>query len=253
MVLLLPQWVYADSFELTPALYYFHYEEFDTNDRLLDKETGVIPGLQLGLDRSIQRGIFQSRAAFFSGEVDYDGQTQAGFPHETDTSTRLIKLGLKWISGDMTAIPARFFLGFQYWDWDRDIQTRNGVLGLHEVYTWSELALGLKFESEQNRYAHYWLDISALYILNPKVAVFLPSSKLSLALGREPGFRVRAGKTWNNDDGMTNSFSLFAEYWEFGRSDPVFTDDFFGRAGFLVEPRSESFHSGIEYSLTFRF
>jgi hypothetical protein len=252
-ILPLPHRAEAGTFELTPSLYYFHYQEFDTGNRLLNEENGVLPGLKLGFNHAVNGGIIQSRVSYFSGEVDYDGQTQSGAPHETDTSARLIKLGLKWISRDTATIPGQFFLGFQYWNWDRDIQTNNGVLGLHEVYTWNELELGIKFESEQNQYARYWLDISALYVFNPQVEVSLPSSKVNLDLGQEPGFRVRAGKTWGNDDGLSSSFSLFAEYWEFGRSDAVFTDDFFGQTAFLVEPRSESFHSGMEFIVIYSF
>lgn len=243
----------AGTFELTPSVYYFQYQEFDTCNRLLNEENGVLPGLKLGFNHAANGRIIQSRISLFSGEVDYDGQTQSGAPHETDTSTRLINLGLKWILRDAATIPGQLFLGFQYWDWDRDIQTNNGVLGLHEVYTWSELELGVKFESEQKQYSRYWLDISALYVLNPQVEVSLPSSKVSLELEQEPGLRIRAGTTWDNDHDLSSSFSLFAEYWEFGRSDPVFTDDFFGQAAFLVEPRSESFHSGMEFSVIFRF
>lgn len=249
----LPQLAHANSFEVSPTLYHFRYREFDSSNRELNEEKGLLPGLKLGINHSVSGGIIEAQGSFFSGEVDYDGQTQSGAPHQTDTDERLVKLGLKWILNETESIPGRLFLGFYYWDWDRDIQTRNGVLGLHEVYTWYELELGLKFESKAVRHSNYWLDISALYVFNPNLEVYLPSSKLNLDLGQEPGFRIRAGKTWGDNESLQGSFNLFAEYWEFGRSDTVFTDDFFGQSAFLVEPRSESFHTGIELSFTFLF
>ena len=253
LILPLLQRAEASTFEITPSLYYFQYQEFDTGNQLLDEEKGVIPGLKLSFNHSFSSGTIQSHASYFSGEVDYTGQTQSGAPHETDTTERLIKLGLKWIPHDTAGIPGRLFLGFQYWNWDRDIQTNKGVLGLHEVYTWNELELGLRFESEQSQHARYWLDISALYVFNPQVEVSLPSSQVNLALGQEPGLRIRVGKNWIKDESLFGSINLFAEYWEFGRSDSVFTDDFFGQPAFLVEPRSKSFHTGLEFSITVNF
>jgi hypothetical protein len=50
---------------------------------------------------------------------------------------------------------------------------------------------------------------------------------------------------------MTTAISVFTEYWEFGRSNTVFTTDFFGSSGFLTEPDSQSFHTGIEFSFIF--
>lgn len=253
LILPLSQLAYADTIEVTPSLYYFQYQEFDSGNRVLDEEKGLLPGLKLVFNHSVSGGIIETHGSFFSGEVDYKGQTQSGAPHVTDTSERLIKLGLKWRPNETESIPGRLFLGFQYWDWDRDIQTRNGVLGLHEIYTWNELELGLKFESEIKQHSGYWLEISAFYVFNPKLELLLPSSNLNLNLGQEPGFRIRAGKTWGNTDGLYGSFNLFAEYWEFGRSNTVFTNDFFGQAAFLVEPRSESLHTGLELSINFQF
>ena len=253
LIFSLPYRVNADSFEVSPALYYFQYQEFNLGNRLLDEEKGVLPGLRLGFVHPVSNGSIQSHAAFFKGEIDYTGQTQSGEPHETDTGTQLATLGLKWLSADKADLHGRFFLGYRYWNWDRDIQANNGVLGLHEVYTWHELELGLKFESDQSQRHYYWLDLSAMYVFDPNVEISLPSSKLNLGLGHEPGFRIRAGKEWRRNEHQQVSFNLLAEYREFGRSDTAFTDDFFGESAFLVEPRSESFHAGLELSFNFIF
>jgi len=253
LTLPLPQLAYADTFEVTPSLYYFQYQEFDSGHRALNEEKGLLPGLKLGFNHSVSDGIIKVQGSFFSGEVDYTGQTQSGAPHQTDTSERLIKLGLKWIPNETESIPGRLFLGFHYSDWDRDIQTRNGVLGLHEIYTWYELELGLKFESEALQHTGYWLDLSVFYVFDPNLELFLPASNVDFKLGQEHGFRLRAGKKWGNTDDLYGSVNLFAEYWEFGRSNTIFTDDFFGQSAFLVEPRSESFHTGLEFSITVKF
>ena len=244
---------YADAFTLTSTLRNFQYQEFNRDNRLLNEEKGILPGLELGFDRPVGSGVIQWHVAIFEGEVDYNGQTQSGESHETDTSTQLTSLGLKWLSIDKAGLPGRLFMGYQYWNWDREIQPNNGVEGLHEVYTWHELELGLRFESKKYQNHYYWLDLSAMYIFNPNMEISLPSSKVNLGLGNEPGVRIRAGKEWNWNHNLEVSFNLFAEYWEFGRSNTVFTDDFFGQSAFLVEPRSESFHTGLEVSFKFLF
>ena len=253
LVFFLPFQASADALMVTPAFRYFQYKEFDPDNQLLDEEQGVLPGLKIGFDHPVGNGSIQSHVAFFKGEIDYTGQTQSGEPHETDTGTELTTLGLTWLSVDTAEIPGRLFLGYQYWIWDRDIRANNGVLGLHEIYTWHELELGLRFESEKYQHHYYWLDLSAIYVFDPNVEVSLPSSKVNLGLGNEPGIRIRAGKEWSRNERQEISLSLFAEYREFGRSDAVFTDDFFGQSAFLVEPRSESFHAGLNLGFKFLF
>jgi hypothetical protein len=90
-----------------------------------------------------------------------------------------------------------------------------------------------------------------MYNFKPEMTLFLPSSEVEFSLGSELGYRLRAGKTWTHIGGMSTAISVFTEYWEFGRSNTVFTTDFFGSSGFLTEPDSQSFHTGIEFSFIF--
>jgi hypothetical protein len=90
-----------------------------------------------------------------------------------------------------------------------------------------------------------------MYNFKPEMTLFLPSSEVKFYLDSDWGYRLRAGKTWNHNKGMSTAISVFTEYWEFGRSNTVFTTDFFGSSGFLTEPDSQSFHTGIEFSFIF--
>ena len=240
---------YANTLEITPTLYIFNYQEFDQNDQLLNKEEGVMPGVRLAYGNLTKNNSLRFDAAFYGGRVDYTGQTQSGTPHQTDTDEQLARIGISYSQHEETYYPGLLFAGLHYWYWDRDILTRNGVQGLHERYTWYEAELGLKFTSE----SIYWLELSAMYNFRPRMVLFLPTSEVAFSLQSGPGYRVRAGKTWNNGQGINTTLSLFAEYWEFGRSNTVFTNDFFGSSGFLTEPDSETFHSGLEFSFVFNF
>jgi hypothetical protein len=123
------------------------------------------------------------------------------------------------------------------------------VQGLNEQFTWYETELGLKYISDSN----YWLEISALYIFKPEMKLLLPSSDMVFSLQTRPGYRLRAGKNWANTDNSFTTISFFTEYWEFGRSDPTFTPNFYGSSTFLTQPESEFFNSGLEFSFTFNF
>jgi len=148
-------------------------------------------------------------------------------------------------------LPGRLFFGWQYWHWDRDILTTNHVQGPHEIYSWLEL--GMHFCSAAHEQSWYWFVAAGFYILNPRIKIRLSSDTPTLKLGSKPGFRLRAGKTWRYSETMDSSFGLFTEYWEFGRSNTVFTPDFFGSSAYLTEPASKSFHSGLELGFINRF
>ena len=245
----------ANALEVTPTLYFFNYQEFDQNDVLLDKEQGVLPGIKLSYADVTERDTLKFNASLYGGRVDYDGQTQSGIPHQTETDEQLFKLGISYFQHRVIHFPGLFFAGLHYWYWDRDIQTRNNILaggpvqGLHELYSWYETELGLKFISDSS----YWLELSVMYNFNPKMELFLPSGDVAFKLKSRPGYRIRAGKTWANNASMTTNISLFAEYWEFGRSEPVSVADFFGSPNDLFEPDSETFNSGLEFSFIYKF
>ena len=241
--------VIASSLEVTPTLYFFNYQEFDQNDVLLDKEQGVLPGIKLSYADATERDTLKFNASLYGGRVDYDGQTQSGIPHQTETDEQLIKLGISYFQHRVIHYPGLFFAGLHYWYWDRDILTRNGVQGLHELYSWYETELGLKFISESS----YWLELSAMYNFKPKMELFLPSGDVAFKLKSKPGYRIRAGKTWANNASMTTTISLFTEYWEFGHSEPVFIADFYGSPATLFEPDSETLNSGLEFSFIYKF
>ena len=243
----------AASLDITPTLYHFKYQEFDTGDQLLDTEKGLLPGITLALTPDYQNSLLSTHLSFFSGTVDYDGQTQSGQAHTTETNEQLISLGVTINPGSSSSATNKPFFGIQYWHWDRDIQSTSGVQGLHEIYTWTELEMGLKFEWPNHGSSGYWLAVSVLFPLNPEMELELASSKANFDLGSKPGLRIRGGKNWQLTSDLAGSLNLFTEHREFGRSDIVFTDDFFGQSASLVEPRSESRHWGLELFFKYQF
>ena len=241
----------ANTFEVTPTLYFFNYQEFDQNDALLNIEEGVIPGVKLSYGDITEKDSLKFNASFYGGTVDYDGLTQLGMPHQTETNEQLARIGISYYQHEQTFYPGLLFVGLHYWYCDRDIQTRNGVQGLHEQYTWYETEVGLKFESQETRQSRYWLEVSAMYNFKPEMTLFLPSSEVDFSLGSDFGYRLRAGKTWTHNKSMSFAISVFTEYWEFGQSNTVLITDFFGSSENFNAKDSQSFHTGIEFSFIF--
>jgi hypothetical protein len=240
---------FANTLEITPTLYLFNYQEFDQNNQLTNKEEGEIPGIRFSYADITERDSLKFNVSLFAGRVDNTGMTLTGIPNVTETDQQLAKIGISYHQHKPTISPGLLFVGLHYWYWDRDILTRNGVQGLHELYTWYETEVGLKFISDSS----YWLELSAMYNFKPEMKLYLPSSDVNFTLQSRPGYRIRTGKTWDNGQSMTTTLSVFAEYWEFGRSDTVSTTDFYGSSVLLTVPESESFHSGLEFSFVFNF
>ena len=178
---------YANTFEVSPTLLYFNYQEFDQNNALLNTEEGALPGVKLSYNDVAEKDSLNLNASFYGGSVDYNGKTQLGMPHETETNEQLARLGISYSQQEPSYYPGLLFVGLHYWYWDRDILTRNGVQGLHEEFTWYETEIGLKYKSQETRQSIYWLEISAMYNFKPKMKLFLPSSEVVFALGSGPG------------------------------------------------------------------
>lgn len=240
----------ADTFELTPNLYHFNYEEFNTVDSSLDKEVGFLPGIKFKYSKEINDVLYSPYLTYNSGTVDYIGHTQTGVPHNTETIEEILTIGLDVEIELNSKLSTGLIFGFRSWLWDRDILTINNVRGLHELYSWNELSVGMSFNTEKINNTFFTTKVSILRLFSPQMKIYLENSSETLDLGESNGFRFMFGKTWlRKNKSMTLSF--LAEYWEFGRSNTVFTNDFFGSSVFVTEPRSESFHTGIE--LNYRF
>ena len=246
-VLLFSTCTQAGTLEITPNLYYFNYEEFSPTGKSLDKEQGILPGVRFKYSHQANDVTFSPFISFNGGTIDYIGSTQAGDPHNTRTIENIISIGLDLTLKPKSGKEPVMVFGLRHWQWDRDILTVNNVRGLHELYSWSELSAGLYFETENYYNSFYTAKFSVFQIFNPQMKIYLENSSETLDLGESPGVRLVAGKTWLQQQNRI-SLNFIAEYWQFGRSNSIFTNDFFGSSVFITEPESESFHTGIELS-----
>lgn len=242
--------VQASSFEIGADLYYFSYEEFGITGNSLDKEIGVLPGIKAKYSFQYEGLSFSSFINLHDGTVNYIGSTQSGQSHNTRTLQNLLSFGFDLKIPLQSVVVSNMTIGYRNWKWDRDILSVNGVMGLHELYKWHELSIGLEHITEIKESVYYTTQLSLLHTVNPEMKIYLENSSETLQLGEHLGFRIQFGKTWLRNTNQIN-LNFMIEYWQFGRSNSVFTDDFFGSSVFIAEPRSESIHTSL--NLSYRF
>ena len=241
--------VNALEVELAPVQDGFYYAEFDTNNEIIDEEFGVLPGLKLSLTFTLQPVYVSLNMSAYQNVINYNGQTQAGEDFDTRTDTLITRAGYD-VGGYISYLLPRVFFGLNKMTWDRDIRGHSGVLGLHEEYRWIEMHIGFRLQKDYID-GRYWFEPALLLIRRPEMQVILPGSDPVLNLGTSEGVRLRIGRDFMVEQVLKNSLSLYFEAWSFGRSDPVYVNDFYGSPVILTEPESISIHAGVEFSFYF--
>jgi len=239
------------DFIVSPSLYVFDYAEYDFAGNFLDGETGVLPGIHFAYELNHDRFSIIAQYSEFGGNIDYDGHTQSGIPHQTQTDTFLRFYNLSLYTAKRKQ-AGRLFIRFGSSYWDRDILSTATVAGLHEIYRWNEITAGIRIDQHNNQLG-VWAEFSLLKTHSAEMEVLLPSENVTLILGNHAGFRLEAGRYFSVSNDLELGFSGFFEYWQFGRSESVFVADFFGEPANIHEPDSESQHWGLRFNIRYRY
>ena len=233
---------------------YFHYEEFNSQGNTLNQEEGLLPGLQFSLGYSTNRVRHQVQAEVYHGDVDYDGKTQGGIPHRTQTDTQLYHLGYRLDTGNTAyGLSAYFSADWHYWS--RSIQPVGFIIGLDETYRWPSISLGLSYpllHSEQHS-----LNFSAGYLrlLTGRFTVDLSElgfSKQEINLGSGDGEEASLLYRFRLDEKQSIELELYARRWSFQKSKPETISNSI-RSITFVEPRSNSLRTGFALRFTAPF
>jgi Autotransporter beta-domain len=229
-----------NSIEFGLSLMSFRYAEFPDDKRLNNKETGILPGLNVGL--KFAPGAW--RIGFFgsvhSGDVDYDGATSAFRPHKTQTETTifngLASVGYAFSISDSFALTPYLGAGYRYWR--RDIQPNNGVAGLQEDYRWFYGALGLEALWQKSERFLIGADVRVIRPVNAKLDVkIVPETTLDL--GSRTGYRIGMPLQWRFNRRFGISMEPYYEHQELGASAPK---------NRVLEPSSDSDNFGLQVS-----
>lgn len=217
----------AVDLRFAAELMHFDYEETDTSGNTLNQETGFIPGITVAVSQPYRSIENTFELSLYDGEVDYDGRTQGGQPHQTTTQQRIYRLLYKlgWSPSNTTAA----FYGKAYWQqWDRDIQPNNGVLGLFERYQWWTLEAGTEIPVIQKEKQHLHLGLGLLATFNGTIMVDLSSAGFGqpvLDLGDSLGFSGELVYEFRHSEKSSLQFGIQLRSWEFGRSNSKTVSD----------------------------
>lgn len=239
---------------ISPAFLHFDYTEFSTTDQVLNNETGWLPGLEANLTYAITLNWAVSiNTSYYQGTVDYDGQTQQGVPHTTDTDTKLFRLGARL--DRLIYKDIRLFAGAQSHQWERDINDKNNISGIDETYEWLEYSLGLSTYFVITKKDKINLEASYLLIRNATVFVDLSRVDLgttTLDLGDGTGARLNLSWLHQYKNDFNLGLGLFFEGWEFGRSNTRQLENSTSII-FVTEPRSETRNIGLKFNFEYMF
>ena len=239
---------------LSPSLLHFDYTEFSEADAVLDRELGWLPGLAFKLSHTITSGwSFDIASSYYSGTVDYVGQTQSGTPHTTDTGTNLFRIGGQ-INKEIYK-KIHLFVGAKSHQWNRDIRDSNNISGIDETYKWLEYSIGLNSDIFIDQSNVFNIDVAYLLTRNGTIDVDLSRlnwGSTTLDLGDGTGARLNLNWKRISTNNIHYGVSIFAEGWNFGRSNTKLTQG--GSPNKLVtEPRSETRNIGIKLTIEYGF
>jgi len=223
----------------------FHYKEFPDDQRLRNREDGLLPGLTASL--RLAPGSWRVRLAgsYHGGRVDYDGATSSGNPHQTDTETEILDVlatgGYSFALSDSVSLAPYIGAGYRYWR--RDILPNRGVSGLLEVYRWPYATVGLELGLCQTERFQGGIDVRLIRPIDPKLDVDI-NPATTLDLGARTGYRV--------------SLPL---RWSFGASQGILLEPYYERQDIgaspakngILEPSSDTGTLAVNLSWRLRF
>ena len=250
----LPSSGHSTDVRIAAEVMYFDYEETDTLGNTLNRETGYIPGLTLAASHPY-RSIFNTlEFSIYDGQVDYDGRTQSGQPHQTTTEQNILRL-LYRLSWSPRGTEGALY-GKIYWQqWDRDIQPNNGVLGLFERYRWWTLEAGVQVPLIKDKRRNLLFELGALATTNGTIMIDLADlgfGNPTLDLGDDYGFSGKLKYEVLHSSNSSFEFGLQFRRWEFGRSNSKTVSD--GTTTIVItEPDSTSMQTTLSAGYRYHF
>ena len=242
------------KFTISPSLLHFDYTEFGTDDQILDRETGWLPGIEARLNQTITPDwLIAINTSYYQGTVDYNGQTQLGAPHTTNTDTNLFRIGAR--VERLVYKDIYIFVGAQAHRWKRNINDNNNISGVDETYKWREYSIGLNsvFTITQKDI----INLEASFLLIRDATIFVDLSRVNLGtatLDIDDGTGGRFNISWirQYQNNINYGLSFFFEAWQFGRSNTKQTENS-SSIIFVTEPKSETRNIGLQFDIEYLF
>jgi len=249
--------------------HYFDFSELDAGGARVH-EHGALYGFKLKAARSFTKSHWYSELGYsqYGGVVAYDGRTDSGSAHTTesveamlDTYLTLGKQFDTWQSKN--AVKAFSSVGFHYWM--RDIKTRNRVVGSYGLYQWFYLQVGAEGLLARVKRWHFLSEVSFSKSLLPRISLNLKSSDLAdriLEPGSHYGVSLAFPVEYHARNNLRISMRPSLRFWELGKSASVILQSPDGypvaRKGgvapeYIYEPHSSTLMWGLSVGLEKHF
>lgn len=261
LLMSLPAWAYhpEDGIDINTVLTNFDFAEYNDMQQAVVTEKGLVYGAEVEFKTTFNRVYFQANAGLHRGTVQYDGQTQVtGESHQTSTIETIADYSVSigrayetWRRHDYSFIYA----SFGYHQWVRDIQTRDGVAGLFEVYRWPYVSLGARGYLFRLGPVHFFGEVSIARTMVPKMTLNSGGQfdDTELDLGEHFGARVVLPVRVILGRRFQFNIEPFYESWDLGRSEHVDLTQQSIVVGGVHEPRSETRLYGVNLGFSMRF
>jgi len=224
------------------------YKEFREDGGLFNREDGILPGIVAGVTKPVgQWWDLAGEFSYYSNDVNYNGQTQSGFPFETRTDEKLFDLALQLKRQIKTSghLNYKLYAGLGYHLWKRDIQSTATVSGLFGTYEWWYGQLGAKVAPSEK--SNWVVDFRLTHPINANIKInfngLFDDKKLNLN-GQLSG---RLSFAWQPQ--LSHSLKFIAEpyleYWHLGRSTTETLTRNGQTVGHIFEPQSKTLNYGI--------
>jgi len=237
----------------------FDYREY-ADGRLLDRESGGIPGVVFALTGEMGRWALGGRFSWHAGAVMYDGQTNTGIPISTHTEESILDTSVRIARGigpvDDPALTLYGGFGYRYWGRDiRPTYTGSGqpVDGLYEIYRWKYFFFGGKTAIYRTGNSRWSLDAQVLRPYRPTIEVDQQGryDTVILDLGENTGWRVALPWEYRVSARTHWVIEPYMEAWDIGPSSsaPLTQNGVPVDNITLYEPRSTTRNFGIAMGL----
>lgn len=248
---------YDDGVAVNSIVMDFDFSEYDENGEVVN-ERGVIAGAGVELGKAFGALWLSTKGSIIKGLTVYDGQTQSGIPHKTNTdqtvydySFQVGRIYQSWRRHDYAILYA----GLGFHQWTRDIKTRNNVQGLYERYSWLYAHVGARGFLYSTERMHLMVELNLLRTINPVMDVSFKGQhdNTRVSLGEHYGAKLSIPFHFSITRRFIVYADIFFEAWDLGQSKVVdLTSDGFVSGG-LQEPRSTSRFKGAEIGFLLRF
>ena len=226
--------------------------------RVLDKETGLFPELNLSLKLGSERWFIAGELRYLKGTADYTAYPLSKPPLESTTEEQItdfsLLFGIEKEFSNAATLAVYSGLGFRYWA--RDIQSTSSASGLYEEYEWGYMLIGISPAMRIGSRDRLGADLQLRKTFNANLDVRFKNVNYDpVSLPLDEGIGLRLALNWNHEINQDFEFTVgpFLDLWEFDRSADVDLRQGSLVVGSLYEPASLTKVSGIRFFLTKRF